>query len=283
MWLCVNVVVCMCMCVCALVCVSVFECLFACPCLSVHLCVRVSVYVRVYAYTRQWSSEVHLLITVKIPWTLTLVWLPRCCSLYEYTIGQKEQQTITAALERNKSNPQSRLSGVPAPETAASTPQLASPTSGSEHAYDMFLTHNWGEDERGRSNHERVKRINAVLKQRGIRTWFDEDRMKGNVVKMMFDGIDNSKTVVVFVTQTYRDKVNNVDSGDNCASEFGYAHTHKGPGGMVAVVMEERMVDKKQWKGPLGTIAGRMWVPCFEDDEATINKCVDALLSELGK
>ena len=39
---------------------------------------------------------------------------------------------------------------------------------------DVFLTHNWGE---GQYNHRKVALINAGLKQRGLITWFDEERM----------------------------------------------------------------------------------------------------------
>ena len=33
--------------------------------------------------------------------------------------------------------------------------------------------------------------------------WLDEERMSGNVDQQMMDGIDNSKLVVVFITQRY--------------------------------------------------------------------------------
>ena len=45
--------------------------------------------------------------------------------------------------------------------------------------FDVFLTHDWGTDELGRPNHDRVKRANAWLKQRGIVAWFDEEMMEG--------------------------------------------------------------------------------------------------------
>ena len=44
--------------------------------------------------------------------------------------------------------------------------------------YHVFLTHDWGEaDELGRNNHATVARVNAGLKERGLVTWFDSDRM----------------------------------------------------------------------------------------------------------
>ncbi len=40
---------------------------------------------------------------------------------------------------------------------------------------DCFLSHNWGEDEQGRDNHARVKKVNDWLKDKFIETWFDEE------------------------------------------------------------------------------------------------------------
>ena len=73
-------------------------------------------------------------------------------------------------------------------------------------ATDLFLTHNWGETPHF-ENHNRVARINDALKQRGYKTWFDSDRMHGNIPAMMANGIDNCKLVLVFITASYRDKV----------------------------------------------------------------------------
>ena len=74
---------------------------------------------------------------------------------------------------------------------------------------DIFLTHDWGTDEQGRNNHERVSFINDVLKKEGYITWFDSDRMTGDVARQIADGIDNTKVVIVFMTQRYHDKVSN--------------------------------------------------------------------------
>lgn len=51
--------------------------------------------------------------------------------------------------------------------------------------YDCFITHNWGIDEAGRTNHETVSKINRALKQRGLNTWFDDDRMEGFILDQM--------------------------------------------------------------------------------------------------
>ena len=44
--------------------------------------------------------------------------------------------------------------------------------------FDVFLSHNWSKDELGRSNHNRVGKINNYLTQRGVKTWFDEEQLK---------------------------------------------------------------------------------------------------------
>ena len=51
----------------------------------------------------------------------------------------------------------------------------------SSSEYDAFLTHDWGDDELGRSNHARVAEVNRLLKAAGFVTWFDEDRMQGDI------------------------------------------------------------------------------------------------------
>ena len=49
--------------------------------------------------------------------------------------------------------------------------------------YDPFLHRllphqDWGDaDELGRNNHDTVAAINAALKNRGLNTWFDSDRL----------------------------------------------------------------------------------------------------------
>eukprot|EP01035_Chromulina_nebulosa_P039238 gene39238-53044_t len=63
---------------------------------------------------------------------------------------------------------------------------------------DVFLTHDWGTNQ---SNHRRVAEVNAALAKKGIITWFDEEKMEGNVQEKMQEGINNCKCVVVFITE----------------------------------------------------------------------------------
>ncbi len=43
----------------------------------------------------------------------------------------------------------------------------------------VFLTHNWGVEN---VNHIRVSRVNKYLQSRGVKTWFDDERMTGEFV-----------------------------------------------------------------------------------------------------
>ena len=95
----------------------------------------------------------------------------------------------------------------------------------SEDAFDVFLTHDWGTDVQGRNNHERVSKVNAALSAAGLVTWFDEERMRGDVVQQMTDGIDRSSVVLVFVTSNYIRKVAGEGpqgANDNCKVRWGH-------------------------------------------------------------
>lgn len=43
-----------------------------------------------------------------------------------------------------------------------------------EFEYDIMLSHDWGLDEHGRNNHERVVKVARMLQERGIRVWIDQ-------------------------------------------------------------------------------------------------------------
>lgn len=152
----------------------------------------------------------------------------------------------------------------------------------------VFLTHNWSNDKKGRNNHERVSQINEALKSRGIVTWFDNDRMKGDIRDAMTSGIDNTMCVLVFITSTYRNKVNNGEGRDNCKYEFGYAFEQIGPSKMIPIVMEDVMKEQREWKGALGGgLGSRLYIDGFDVDfvvpSAAFDATVDKLVQEIEK
>ena len=74
-------------------------------------------------------------------------------------------------------------------------------------ATDIFITHDWGIDELGRNNHERANKLNKALQKKGLRVWFDEESMNGDIQAKMGEGIDYCGCLVVVITQRYMDKV----------------------------------------------------------------------------
>ena len=132
--------------------------------------------------------------------------------------------------------------------------------------YAAFLTHDWGTDERGRSNHDRVVQLAKRLKERGLPVWLDEHEMTGDIVDQMCSGIDDSDTVVVFITDRYLKKVGGSNAKDNCKREFSYATRIASASSMIPVVMEERVSNSNTWIGPVGMeLGGVLYVKMWDD------------------
>jgi hypothetical protein len=132
---------------------------------------------------------------------------------------------------------------------------------------DVFLAHDWGIDELDRVNHDRVAAINKELKSLGFVTWFDSDKMTGEIVYQMASGIDNAAVVIVFITQRYMNKVNGSNANDNCRKEFNYAVQKKSSTKMIPVVMEPRMKDiHGNWTGVLQLELGNILYVDFSND-----------------
>jgi hypothetical protein len=132
---------------------------------------------------------------------------------------------------------------------------------------DIFLTHDWGIDELGRPNHDRVATINKELKSLGFITWFDSEKMTGDVVDQMVSGINHTSVVLVFITQRYMEKVNGSNANDNCRKEFKYAAQKKSSTKMIPVVMEPRMKDiLGNWDGLIQMELGNILYVDFSND-----------------
>lgn len=133
--------------------------------------------------------------------------------------------------------------------------------------YDLFLTHDWGVDEKKRDNHARVVKICGMLEKLGLRCWLDKKQITENVIKQMCDGIDASQYVVVFVTQRYMEKVNGENAKDNCQIEFNHAFQRYGTAGFVPVVMEDRM-KRQAYVSTFGGGLGSLFrIDMVEDDK----------------
>jgi hypothetical protein len=130
---------------------------------------------------------------------------------------------------------------------------------------DVFLTHNWGLNG---SNHQRVSLVNRALQEGDdkLSTWFDEERLHGDINEQMVEGIDNARVLVVFLTEEYQRKINTGDRRDNCKFEFKYAFRTKGESKMVVVVMEPALLDTRNWTGLLSaSLGGLLYVDMTKD------------------
>eukprot|EP00899_Mesostigma_viride_P008413 jgi/Mesvir1/17573/Mv08812-RA.6 len=156
----------------------------------------------------------------------------------------------------------------------------ASPKSGlspQSPAYDLFLTHAWGKNNK---NHKRVARVNAALKKLGFTTWFDDDRMVGQIRQQMCTGIGNSRAVLVFITADYMEKVNS-EQDNNCQLEFNYAVDKKKSKLMIPIVMEKDFLDPEKWDGPLKMCLGtKMFYAMAQDSD--MDSMLSGLLKELA-
>ena len=126
---------------------------------------------------------------------------------------------------------------------------------------DLFLSHDWGED--GKTNHERVTKINEAIKKMGYVTWFDNERMVGNIREQMANGIENTKCFIAFITKRYHDKVVYGLVTDNCRTEFNFASTRIP---MIPVVLDSSMKNPREWKGNIAmTLAPELYIDLTED------------------
>ena len=147
---------------------------------------------------------------------------------------------------------------------------------------DVFLSHDWGVDQ---SNHKRVSRINDYLKAKGIKTWFDEDRLGGGRLNSQLSkAIKYSSIAIVFVTANYAAKVQAGVKSDNCWKEFNYITYLDKP--MIPVVMEKEMLNQKKWEDKLAIYMGKdMYVP-FDDDnlfDVSAAKLLDFINQKLSE
>ncbi|KAF0685614.1 Aste57867_22543 [Aphanomyces stellatus] len=149
---------------------------------------------------------------------------------------------------------------------------------------DAFLTHDWGTDG---STHKKVSTINKLLKARGITTWFDEEKMEGNVKKQMIHGIDNARVIVVFVTQRYIDKVGGSNAEDNCQLEFNYAARRKTASKMIPVLIDSTpsLKNPATWTGEVGfVLGGHLYLDLSNafNDEQLLATRIDELIGKIN-
>jgi len=136
--------------------------------------------------------------------------------------------------------------------------------------YDIFLSHNWGLDAHKRDNHARVKALDLELKKRGIKTWYDECDMEGNILDAMGSGLDQSNKVIIFITEEYIKKAKGLGAKgtmDNVYREFNYISNHFQTYNMLPIVMEDGVKDLSKWRGAFGlTLIGQLYSDFSRDE-----------------
>jgi hypothetical protein len=134
--------------------------------------------------------------------------------------------------------------------------------------YDVFLSHNWGANG---VNHARVSRVNEALKLRGLKTWFDVDRLFGNMRHKIVGAISRSAIFLVFVTEEYSQKIETGDSRDYCVYEFDYVTNFKTRDTIEVVLTEARMRNKDHWGNRLkAEIGALLFTDLVEDNDPVI-------------
>ena len=137
-------------------------------------------------------------------------------------------------------------------------------------ATDIFLSHDWGED--SITNHEKVAKINKALQQLGYITWFDNERMTGDIRDQISHGIENTKCFIACITERYHNKVVHGNYTDYCRLEFNYASNRVK---MIAIVLDSAMKDTQKWKGNIGlSLSTKLYVDLTGniDDQAYLKK-----------
>jgi hypothetical protein len=124
------------------------------------------------------------------------------------------------------------------------------------YKFMVFFSHDWGKDQLGRDNHDRVVKIFRALADRGIVGWLDEKYMQGDIDEAMCRGIDESVLFVLFITMRYLDKTASDNPQDNCKKEFNYAKQKVGSKRMLCVVMEPQCRDTNTWPGQVAMHMG---------------------------
>lgn len=69
---------------------------------------------------------------------------------------------------------------------------------------DVYLSYSWGYHKK---HQQLVSRINDILLDRGLRTFFDRESLPINVSKQLYAAINNTNCIVLFLSQEYVDKL----------------------------------------------------------------------------
>jgi hypothetical protein len=115
-------------------------------------------------------------------------------------------------------------------------------------------------------------------------TWFDEEKMKGNIRQTMSDALDETLSVIVFITREYEKKINSNDNSDNCYFEFSTATDDSVlVNRCIPVVMDPSMTNPRNWqKGRLKSELRKfLYIDMTEDKEEVFQEKCDDLVKRI--
>eukprot|EP00301_Raphidiophrys_heterophryoidea_P021330 c5794_g1_i3.p1 GENE.c5794_g1_i3~~c5794_g1_i3.p1 ORF type:complete len:172 (+),score=30.53 c5794_g1_i3:355-870(+) len=76
------------------------------------------------------------------------------------------------------------------------------------------------------------------------------------VLDLVSSGIEKCDLVVLFLTQSYVEAVNQTNNeGDLCKLEFGYISRRHQPSTIVPVVLDRNLLNTASWNGPIGKVS----------------------------
>ena len=149
---------------------------------------------------------------------------------------------------------------------------------------NLFMSHAWGKDLRGRSTHERARLLKNALSRAGWKVWFDDEKLLigCNIDVKMASGITAADAVCICVTRQYVEKINSQNRHDSCAKEWNFAQAMGKK--ILPLIMEEEMLDVKAW--PQGVMsmymANTFYIDCSGNDLEEIAQRLSKMLHLLG-
>mmetsp|Transcript_10915 Transcript_10915/g.14215 ORF Transcript_10915/g.14215 Transcript_10915/m.14215 type:complete len:262 (+) Transcript_10915:148-933(+) len=130
--------------------------------------------------------------------------------------------------------------------------------------YHAFLSHSWGKSPDYETHGTLIEMNEKLVKDFGLVTWFDADRLNGDIEEQIEEGIVGSDKVVVFLTEFYHSRIQLSDSDTDiyCKFELRMAKQLK-KSRIIFVVLDEYMThQKRNWKAAMlsGHFSSRFFI-----------------------
>ena len=145
----------------------------------------------------------------------------------------------------------------------------------------IFISHAWGKDGLDRDNHKRCIELYEKLVNNNYSVWIDENEIYGNIDSAIMKGINNAKVILVCLTETYCNKINNAVANnlpnDNCYKEWNYSLFKQKF--IIPIVMEPQMKDIYLKHDGIVQMYfnSTLYIDAAEDLDSAINKIIFTL------